>query len=135
MAFLGVFFAVPLRRQVVEIDKLRFPTGTATAETILAMFSDAGEAVPKANVLVKAALFAGLFALTAYFIPQLESPPLYKWVEIGRSPQRSMGIQIVPGSFPVRGRFSDSPRVSFSLLLGAVVAWAILGPWAQSAGW
>ena len=136
VAFLGVFFAVPLRRQVVEIDKLRFPTGTATAETILAMFSDAGEAVAKANVLVKAALFAGLFALTAYFIPQLESPPIYKWVEIGAlSTAAAWGFKLYLGPSLFGAGFLIGPRVSFSLLLGAVVAWAVLGPWAQSAGW
>ena len=83
VAFLGVFFAVPLRRQVVEIDKLRFPTGTATAETILAMFSEAGEALAKAKVLIWAGVIAGIFTLTAHFIPQLESPPLHKWFDIG----------------------------------------------------
>ncbi|MBP46932.1 MAG: hypothetical protein CMH53_03255, partial [Myxococcales bacterium] len=74
VAFLGVFFAVPLRRQVVVIDKLRFPTGTATAETILAMFSDAGEAVKKAKVLIYGGVCAGVFTLLTHFIPPIESP-------------------------------------------------------------
>lgn len=30
-AFFGVFFAVPLRRQVIIKEKLKFPSGTATA--------------------------------------------------------------------------------------------------------
>ena len=45
VSYLGLFFAVPLRRQFVEIEKLRFPTGYATAETILAMVSEAGDAL------------------------------------------------------------------------------------------
>ena len=49
VSFLGVFFAVPLRRQFIEVDKLRFPTGTATAATILAMNSESGDAVAKAR--------------------------------------------------------------------------------------
>lgn len=31
VAFFGVFFAVPLRKQVIIREKLRFPSGTATA--------------------------------------------------------------------------------------------------------
>jgi uncharacterized oligopeptide transporter (OPT) family protein len=52
VSFLGVFFAVPLRRQFIIIDKLRFPTGTATAATILAMNSESGDAVAKARALI-----------------------------------------------------------------------------------
>ena len=66
--------------KLVEVDKLRFPTGTATAETILAMASEAGEAVAKARVLILAALFAGLFTLCSHFVPEVESPPIHKWL-------------------------------------------------------
>ncbi|KAJ2452470.1 OPT super [Coemansia sp. RSA 2336] len=34
LTFFGVFFAVPLRRQMVIKEKLRFPSGTATAQMI-----------------------------------------------------------------------------------------------------
>lgn len=34
VAFFGVFFAVPLRKQTIIREKLRFPSGTATAEMI-----------------------------------------------------------------------------------------------------
>ena len=74
VAYLGVFFAVPLRRQMVLVEKLRFPTGTATAETIMAMFSEGGDAQEKSRALLKWALFAGVFTIAAYFIPQLGHP-------------------------------------------------------------
>ena len=56
VAFLGVFFAVPLRRQMILVDQLKFPTGSATAATILALYGEAGEAVVKAKVLIGSAL-------------------------------------------------------------------------------
>jgi hypothetical protein len=83
IAFLGVFFAVPLRRQMILVDKLQFPSGTATAETILAMYSDADEAMGKARVLLWSGLLAGLFTLGYHFVPQLESPPLHDWFPDG----------------------------------------------------
>jgi uncharacterized oligopeptide transporter (OPT) family protein len=136
IAFLGVFFAVPLRRQVVEIDKLRFPTGTATAETILAMASEAGEAMAKAKVLIWAGVGAGAFTLTAHFVPELESPPLHKWLDIGIiSLAATWSFKLYLGPALFGSGFLIGPRVSISLAIGAVVAWAILGPMAQSYGW
>ena len=136
VAFLGVFFAVPLRRQVVEIDKLRFPTGTATAETILAMFSEAGEALAKARVLIWAGVIAGLFTLTAHFIPQLESPPIHTWVDIGfLTVAASWSFKFYFGPSLFGAGFLIGPRVTLSLVLGAVLAWGVFGPLAQSQGW
>ena len=42
VAFFGVFFAVPLRKQTIVREKLRFPSGTATAEMIRVLHSSAG---------------------------------------------------------------------------------------------
>src|SRR5262245_27744390 len=83
VSFLGVFFAVPLRRQYIEVDKLRFPTGTATAATILAMNSESGDAIAKAKALIWATVAAGAYTLAYFFLPQLENPPLHYWIELG----------------------------------------------------
>ena len=40
VAFFGVFFAVPLRRQVIIKEKLKFPSGTATALMISVLHRD-----------------------------------------------------------------------------------------------
>ncbi|MCO4760856.1 MAG: OPT/YSL family transporter [Myxococcales bacterium] len=136
VAFLGVFFAVPLRRQMVVEEKLRFPTGTATAETILAMFSDAGEALAKAKVLIYAGLAAGLFTLTSHFVPQLESPPIYKWVDVAAiTLAASWGFKLYLGPSLFGAGFLIGPRVCLSLLLGALIAWVGLGPMALEQGW
>ena len=37
IAALGVFAAIPIKRQLINIEQLPFPTGTATAETINAL--------------------------------------------------------------------------------------------------
>ncbi len=53
---LGVFMAIPLKRQLINIDQLPFPSGIATAETLRSMHSEGGEAVQKARSL----FFAGI---------------------------------------------------------------------------
>lgn len=44
VAFFGVFFAVPLRRQVIIKEKLKFPSGTATALMISVLHGGEAEA-------------------------------------------------------------------------------------------
>jgi uncharacterized oligopeptide transporter (OPT) family protein len=136
VAFLGVFYAVPLRRQMVEVDKLRFPTGLATAETILAMFSEAAEAMAKAKVLVFCGLAAGLFTLASHFLPELEKPPLHQWLPVlwlELAAGWTFSIYLGPSLFGAG--FLIGPRVVLSLVVGAFVAWGVLGPVAQSYGW
>jgi OPT family oligopeptide transporter len=144
IAFLGVFFIVPLRYQMVEVERLRFPTGTATAETILAMFAEAAEAAAQAKVLLWAGVIAGLYALGAHFFHFMEQPPLVAWAKaalpgtaiaaaVALAAAWSFKIYFGPALFGAG--FLIGPRVALSLMLGAIVAWGMLGPLAQSQGW
>ncbi|MEI7780409.1 MAG: OPT/YSL family transporter, partial [Planctomycetota bacterium] len=80
LSLLGVFMAIPLKRQLINIDQLPFPSGIATAETLRSIHSAGGEAVVKARALLAAAivgatvalwrdLFAAVKALAAYAFP------------------------------------------------------------------
>ncbi len=141
VAFLGVFFAIPLRKQMVVQEKLRFPTGTATAHTLMAMFAEGGDALLKARTLLGFGVCAGVFTLAVYFVPQLQLPPLGEipWPMVGTT---SLFAIIVARTF----NFYISPlmygagiligfRVAASLAAGSVVGWAILGPIADANGW
>lgn len=132
VAYLGVFFAVPLRRQMVLVEKLRFPTGTATAQTIMAMFSSGDDAVRKANALLYWALGAGGFTLLTYFLPSLETPPIEA---IGLSLAAVWTFKLYLGPMLFGAGILIGPRVGASLLLGAVLGWGLLGPYAVSQGW
>ncbi len=135
VAYLGVFFAVPLRRQMIDVDKLRFPTGTATAETILAMFAKAREAVDKARALLWAGAVAGGFTLLTYFYPALEMPPADLLGSAALGLAAAWGFRLYVGPMLFGAGILIGPRVGASLALGAVVAWGIAGPWVQTNGW
>ncbi|MCA9258700.1 MAG: OPT/YSL family transporter, partial [Planctomycetales bacterium] len=136
VGFLGVFFAVPLRRQMVLVEQLRFPTGTATAETVMAMQSGAGDAMLKAKALVFAALGAFAFALLAHFYPKLEAPPLHEITQIGfLITAANWGFTIALGPALYGAGFLIGPRVVLSLVLGAVIGWGVLAYQVQSQGW
>lgn len=136
IAYLGVMFAVPLRRQYVVIEKLRFPTGTATANTIVAMFATAGEAVAKARVLLYFGIFAFVYIIAAHFFNQLEKPLIHEW--LGSATLAAMaawGFSLYLGPMLFGAGFLIGPRVGASLFAGAVVGWGLLGHLAQSSGW
>lgn len=56
---LGVFLAIPMKRQMINHEQLPFPSGIAAAETLKSLYSASAAAVKKAYVLV-VGLAAGL---------------------------------------------------------------------------
>ncbi len=48
---LGIFMAIPMKRQMINVENLRFPTGTATAEVLKGIHETGGEAIKKARAL------------------------------------------------------------------------------------
>jgi len=133
VAYLGIFFAVPLRRQMIIIEKLRFPTGTATAETIQAIFATGDEAKRKSKALLNVALFAAVLTLASFFIPALGHPPLLKWIGLGMISAWGFSVLISPMMFGAG--ILIGPRIGISLLLGAVLSWGILGPLSLQMDW
>ncbi|WP_255454102.1 OPT/YSL family transporter [Thermococcus sp. 2319x1] len=59
---MGITFIIPLRKQMIEIDRLRFPTGTAVA-TIL---KTPGSGIEKARLL----FFGMILSALVYLIQQ-----------------------------------------------------------------
>ena len=109
VAWLGVFYAVPLRRQMVLVERLRFPTGTATAQTILAMYSEGGDAEKKSRVLIGFGLAAAGFTIVAFFlndvfgIVDIGHPPIETWLPIAKTP--------VPAIVTLPNSVLDNPRL------------------------
>lgn len=58
-AALGVFLAIPMKRQMINHEQLPFPSGIAAAETLRSLYSEGREAAQKATSLVTA-LFVGM---------------------------------------------------------------------------
>lgn len=51
-ACLGVFLAVPMKRQMINHEGLRFPSGVAAAETLRSLYSETKESLLKAYALL-----------------------------------------------------------------------------------
>jgi putative OPT family oligopeptide transporter len=61
--FLGTLFIIPLRKQMIDLERLRFPSGTAVAEIL----RSPGAGVRKSALLVTAGLLALGFGLLSQF--------------------------------------------------------------------
>lgn len=156
VGFLGVFYAIPLRNQMVVIEKLRFPTGTATAETIVSMNSagGAGDALKQAKALLGWAIVAAIFTQVKFLYPVIEHPMfgdllagkslgaiqageavetagwIVLWVTAGM-----WGFSLLISPLMFGAGILIGPRVGTSLLLGAILGWGLVGPWVQGQGW
>jgi uncharacterized oligopeptide transporter (OPT) family protein len=117
---------------MVVNEKLRFPTGTATAETIVSMASSGAEAARKARTLLAFGLIAGVYSLAFYFIPELEHPPLEIIPALSLITVWGFSLLVSPMMFGAG--ILIGPRIGTSLVLGAVLAWGVLGPAMLSAG-
>jgi putative OPT family oligopeptide transporter len=60
LAVLGVTMAIPMKRQMINVEQLRFPTGIATAETLRALYSKGQRSVQSARALTYAGVAAAI---------------------------------------------------------------------------
>ncbi len=81
-AILGVGFIIPLRKQMIDVDRLRFPSGTAIASIL----RSPAEGLQKSKLL----LWGGIISASVYFIIKFPT----------------MGLpQIIPASFDLNPLF------------------------------
>ncbi|MCB2200304.1 OPT/YSL family transporter [bacterium] len=136
VAFLGVHFAVPLRRQMIVTEKLRYPTGTATAETIKAMYASGVEAMKKTKILLWTGI--GAAALKLLYLAFPDSIGLVEDLSFNDFGLGMIAILGVP-IYQLQIGFNLSPmmlgagvligpKVGWSLLAGSILAWGILTP-------
>lgn len=148
ISVLGVFMAVPLKRQLINIDQLPFPTGTATAETLKSMHTAGDEAMRKAKWLLwsgvgGAALVLWRDALSPWGawlgrvlgrpswgerIQQFAFPTEFPLFPGGHSWLERLTIGFEGSLIMIAAGAIMGIRVGVSLLAGAILYYGILGP-------
>ncbi|TVY25557.1 putative oligopeptide transporter [Lachnellula hyalina] len=157
LCFFGVVFAVPLRRQVIIREKLKFPSGTATALMIGVLHGKettaegpienreeiAGEPdeeevdkgaqsswKSKVKLLVISFAVSGAYTLATYFFPVLRNLPVF-----GFALAENWLWTLNPSLAYVGQGIIMGPATTTHMLLGAIVGWGILSPLAKNKGW
>ncbi len=135
IAAMGVFVAIPIKRQLINREGLAFPTGTATAETIRSIHTaSSGGPSTVLWLALAAAVGAGMkWIVSAWeLIPeefsvlpfQLAGESLKTWT-------LSFKTEVVLLAAGALMSF----RTGWSLLVGGVATYAILAPWLVHEGY
>jgi uncharacterized oligopeptide transporter (OPT) family protein len=98
---LGVFLAVPAKRQMINIEQLPFPTGTAAATTLRTLHAEGGEAAKQARAL-------GLAGLLGLIVTWLRDASDLAFMQVTK-------FAHVPDWAPIKGWFAPKGAPWFRL--------------------
>jgi OPT family oligopeptide transporter len=143
LAVLGVTMAIPMKRQMINVEQLRFPSGIAAAETLRALHSVGESGMRSARALGWAGLLAviskfwteGLVVISAKLGPYM----IGTWVAALN--QRVFGREWMGRTvmfswepmFIAAGAITGL-HVCWSMFLGSITAWMIFAPILQHRG-
>lgn len=140
LAFLGVMMAVPMKRQMINVEQLAFPSGLAAAQTLRSLYAAGRESAAKARGLIIAGLVSvlGAFARSNEFswfpgflrIPEMLEFPgtlgghrLIRWTIAWDTSLLLIAAGAIIGI-----------RVAWSMLAGGILNYAVLAPWMVKKG-
>ena len=135
LASLGVFIAIPMKRQMINVEKLKFPSGIAAAETLKSLHSKGDEAVIKARSLGIAGVIGGVIAWfrdggKPFKIPdQIQFPGT-----IAGIPLTKLTISFELSSIMIAAGAIMGWKIAWSMLLGAFINFGVLAPWMVQLG-
>ena len=150
-AALGVFLAVPFKRQMVNHEQLPFPTGIAAAETARSLYSEGAGAKRKARYLL-VALGAGAFVgllimsgdtvsafgaeklgatLAGWFPGEIHLP--HHWIPVMGGSVILAGFAFGTSVMLMAAGVITGFRIGFSILLSSAILYFVLTPllWQQ----
>jgi uncharacterized oligopeptide transporter (OPT) family protein len=149
LSLLGVLFAFPLKRRFINDEQYPFPEGRACGVVLDALHGDdAREGLFKAKILAVAATVSALIELLhsekvteLLHVPFLKIPEywdalLYRFFtpNLRGVPLTDLTIRLDSSIVMVAAGGLMGIRTGMSLLLGAVINYFILAPWAMNRG-
>lgn len=153
---MGVFLAIPLKRQMINQEELRFPTGLATAATLRSLYSESKDAVQAAYSLVIGIVLSGIVGILntgAGTLPMLDRlmawlkgvvrvdlhlPELLPTAVHGTPEATGLGLfhgllrpafGFEPSALLIGAGILTRMRASISMLAGSALLYWGIGPW------
>jgi uncharacterized oligopeptide transporter (OPT) family protein len=154
LALLGVALAIPMKRNMINQEKLRFPSGIAAAVTLQSLYSQGKEAAAKGRALFWAALVAAVPPIIMdlpFRRPTPERPykglvpdtsAIFDWLPVpGRDPKTHAAYHAGDWNFVLDNKLVmiaagalTGPRICFSMVVGGVILMYSVGPAAIADG-
>jgi uncharacterized oligopeptide transporter (OPT) family protein len=146
IAVLGVTMAIPMKRQMINIEQLRFPSGVAAAETLRALHAKSSEGLRAAKALGLAGLIAAIDKVWAEGLSPISASlerfssgavltGLQKWL-LGSHYEAWSGRTVVFSwdfIFLAAGAITGM-RVCATMLVAGTLCWAVVVPVLQARG-
>ncbi len=145
---MGVLLAIPLKRQMINHEHLRFPSGVAAAETLRNLYSESAEAIYRAYLLIAGiflGMLIGILNTGEGMLRALDNA--FEWIK------HTLGFSIrIPEALPNEGFFKIAGkqlagfqfessllliaagvitrmRASLSMFAGSLLLYCVVGPW------
>jgi putative OPT family oligopeptide transporter len=145
VCLVGIVVGAGLRRQLIVVDKLTFPGGVATGNTLLEIYSHGQAAAQRLWMLGGAALLAAAVKITED-VAKLEKLALpgaitaksgggLEKAGLATYTPANLTFSLEPTGMMYAVGALIGPRVGISMMLGSVIAWGWLAPHAFEAGW
>ncbi len=142
VSLLGVVVAAGLRNQLLVREHLPFPAGVVTAETMIQIHAGGREAAERVRLLAGCAgLSAALKVLTTRLAIGPLAPPFSATIAstatggVTTVSAMNLGFGLDPSVLMLGFGAIAGVRIAASVLLGAVISWAVLAPIALAHGW
>jgi len=147
---LGVFLAIPMKRQMINQEQLPFPSGIAAATTLRSLYSRGNEAMRKAYALVAALVVGAVvgvlntaedqFVALGKFFAWMKSHlfdvhlpdliPADGFRLLAGKPMVAFGFE--PSALLIAAGMIVGLRVSLSMLASSALLFLVVAPWLQS---
>ena len=147
LAVLGVTMAIPMKRQMIDVEQLRFPSGIAAAETLRALHSHGERGMRAAKALGVAGILAAIdkfwsdgFPLLSARLAAFSSASLIEKAQVWLLGKDSFNLWngrtviFTWDSIFVAAGAITGMRVSLSTLISGTLCWAVFVPILQHKG-
>ena len=128
IAALGVFVAIPIKRQLINREGLAFPTGTATATTITTLHSRDSDGARQAKALGYASLFAAALTWLRDAWKLIPDPLIAPPLSLAGHTLKEWTLTLKAEVVLIGAGALMSFRTGWSLLLGGVLTYGVFGP-------
>ncbi|HEY9765105.1 MAG TPA: OPT family oligopeptide transporter [Chroococcales cyanobacterium] len=140
LAMLGVSMTIPMKRQMINVEQLRFPSGVAAATTLTSLHSEGEEAMRQAKSLFTA---GGIGMVIAWFrdamgliAPKFSIPALieFPFLKVAGIPALKYTFALEGSLLMIGAGAIMGFHVAWSLLLGALINYGFLAPYMHGLG-
>ncbi|MFN8178776.1 MAG: OPT family oligopeptide transporter [bacterium] len=128
ISLLGVFLAVPAKRQMINVEQLAFPSGTAAANTLRSLHSEGGEAARQAKALGLSALLGGVITWFRDAWGWIPTTWGTGWIRVRGYTLQQLTLSFEGSLLFVAAGAIMGFRQAWSLALGAVINYGVLAP-------